>query len=294
MTDDRLLMTILYDPAATGYHRPAHPERPERLTRTEGYLREQHPDWDWRMPPIADAADILSAHSPEHLARLDHGPDFDLDTPFFPGISQHARRSVGSAIEAVAAALGGGRSFSLMRPPGHHASRDRAMGFCYLNSVAIAALHALRHGCSRVGIWDFDAHHGNGTEAIVRGKAAIRFSSIHQFPGYPGTGITSTENVFNFPIAPGTIPAVHAGKVQQALEMLMEFKPELILVSAGFDAYAGDPLTEMTLQSRHFHQFGVWLREAGVPSAAILEGGYSEQLPALIDAFLRGWNGSPP
>ncbi len=285
------MITILYDPAAARYHQPAHPERPERLTRSVPYLRERHPAWIWQAPPIAEPRDILDAHSPEHLARLEHGPDFDLDTPFFPGISKHARQSAGSAIEAVAVVLRGGRSFSLMRPPGHHASRDRAMGFCYLNSVAIAALHALRQGCSRVGIWDFDAHHGNGTEAIVRDHGGIRFSSIHQFPGYPGTGLTSIGNVFNFPIAPGTDPVVHARKVRQALETLIDFKPELVLVSAGFDAYAGDPLTEMTLQPQHFHQFGVWLNETAVPSAAILEGGYSDELPVLIDAFLRGWTG---
>jgi acetoin utilization deacetylase AcuC-like enzyme len=186
-------------------------------------------------------------------------------------------------------ALKGERAFSLMRPPGHHAMRERAMGFCYFSHVAIAALDALENGAERVAIWDFDAHHGNGTEDIVAQNPRIRFASIHQFPGYPGTGTRSFANIHNFPVAPLAPRAAHVAEARRALDELIAFKPDLLLVSAGFDAYAGDPITEMALAPEDFATFGQWLREAEVPAGAILEGGYSDELPELIDAFLGAW-----
>jgi acetoin utilization deacetylase AcuC-like enzyme len=177
-----------------------------------------------------------------------------------------------------------------MRPPGHHATPTEAMGFCYLNSVAIAAYYALASGCERVAIWDFDAHHGNGTEEIVFGNNRIRFASIHQYPGYPGTGASSRGNVFNWPIPPGCDAATHASAVHRALDQLVEFNPDLLLLSAGFDAFAGDPITDMTLEREDFAKFGQHLCATGLPAAAILEGGYSAELPALIEAFLAGWS----
>lgn len=188
-------------------------------------------------------------------------------------------------------ALSGKEAFSLMRPPGHHATATKAMGFCYLNSIAIAAHYALTIGCERVAIWDFDAHHGNGTEEIVSGNRRIRFTSVHEYPGYPGTGNDSHGNVFNWPIPSGSKASEHVSAVNQAFDRLLQFNPDLILVSAGFDAYAGDPLTAMTLELEHFAEFGRRLRESGVPAAAVLEGGYSRQLPMLVEAFLASWVG---
>ncbi len=164
------------------------------------------------------------------------------------------------------------------------------MGFCYVSNIAIAALDALENAAHRVAIWDFDAHHGNGSEAIVAHNSRIAFASIHQFPAYPGTGAKSFANINNYPVAPFTPRDEHVDTARRALENLMAFKPDLILVSAGFDAYTRDPLVQMTLEQEDFAGFGESLRKIDVPTAAILEGGYSDELPELIDSFLSAWS----
>ena len=291
-------MIIFHDPRCIDYSRPGHPERPARITRTVPLLKDRHPGWEWREPRIVDSATVLRAHSSEHLARIRGARfDFDGDTPAYPGIFEHATRAAGAALDATREARQGRRAFSLMRPPGHHAMRERAMGFCYFSNIAIAALDALANGAERVAIWDFDAHHGNGTEDIVANNTQIAFASVHQFPGFPGTGMRSFANIYNFDVAPFSPRSVHVSEVHRALEKLVVFKPDLLLVSAGFDAHKGDPITSMTLEPDDFATFGGWLRETNIPAAAILEGGYSDELPELIDAFLSSWDpgrdGSP-
>jgi acetoin utilization deacetylase AcuC-like enzyme len=284
-------MKIIFDEAATRYGSSEHPERPERLLSTVPHLRKVLPQLVWERPLIADDKALSLAHDVAHLARLRQPIDFDVDTPYYPGIDQHARRAAGGALLAAESTRKGEPAFSLLRPPGHHAKRAQAMGFCYLNSIAVAALAALNNGCERVAIWDFDAHHGNGTEAIVTGKPGVLFASIHQYPGYPGTGTHSFENILNWPVPPMTEGDVHAAKVKEALDRLIAFRPDLLLVSAGFDAYVNDPLTNLRLEAEHFYRFGTWLRKINIPVAAILEGGYSDELPGLIESFIRGWNG---
>jgi acetoin utilization deacetylase AcuC-like enzyme len=290
--DDKLAssMTIFYDPSCLEYSKPGHPERPQRIARTAPLLKDRHPGWEWREPLHPTDDQLLRAHSGEHLEHLAtrHG-DFDADTPFYPRIGIYARRSAGAAVDAARSALRGEPAFSLMRPPGHHATRDRAMGFCYLSNVAVAALDALGENAERVAIWDFDGHHGNGTEAIVAHNERIEFASIHQFPAYPGTGSKSFANIDNYPVAPFTPRNALVTVAKQALEKLMTFQPDLLLVSAGFDAYARDPLLQLTLETEDFAEFGEWLKEIGIPVAVVLEGGYSNDLPELIDAFLGAW-----
>jgi acetoin utilization deacetylase AcuC-like enzyme len=281
---------IFHDSRCTEYSAVGHPERPERILKTVPRLKTDHPDWEWRTPGAATDEMLLRAHTGPHLELIKNATnDFDADTAAHPGIYDHAARAAGAAVDTARTALRGKRAFSLMRPPGHHAMRDRAMGFCYFSNIAIAALDALENGAERVAIWDFDAHHGNGTEDIVAHNPRIAFASIHQFPGYPGTGTRSFGNIHNFPVAPLTARGEHVAEVRRALGRLLAFKPNLLLVSAGFDAYAGDPITQMTLESEDFATFGQWLGETNIPAGAILEGGYSDELPELIDAFLGAW-----
>jgi acetoin utilization deacetylase AcuC-like enzyme len=205
---------------------------------------------------------------------------------------------VAAALEATQHALTAKTPvFSLMRPPGHHATATQAMGFCYLNQIAIAALFAQKIlGAARVAIWDFDAHHGNGTESIVHAQQpsnALFFASVHQYPGYPGTGTQDHgPHIRNWPVAPHTPRVDHMAAIRAALDAIVSFNPDLILVSAGFDAYAQDPITAMTLEQEDFATLGRWLGETRRPAAALLEGGYSDDLPLLVDAFLSAWNNS--
>jgi acetoin utilization deacetylase AcuC-like enzyme len=283
-------MTIFYDPSCLEYSSSGHPERSERIARAAPLLNDRHPDWEWRKPTPATDAQLMRAHSREHLERIANAREnFDLDTPFYPNIEIHARRSAGAAIEATRSALRGEAAFSLMRPPGHHATRDCAMGFCYFSNVAVAALDALESGAKRIGIWDFDGHHGNGTEAIVAYNERIRFASIHQSPAYPGTGAKSFANIDNNPIPP-YVPRDRILEIaQRSLDKLIGFEPDLLLVSAGFDAYARDPLLQLTLEREDFATLGEWLNEIDIPVSVALEGGYSNELPELIDAFLTAW-----
>ena len=312
-------MRIFYDQSCLEYFSPGHPERSERIARTAPLLKDRHPDWEWRKPAPATDAQLLRVHSREHINRVVKSQDnFDADTPFYPNIEAHARRSAGAAIDATRSTLQGKTAFSLMRPPGHHATRDRAMGFCYFSNVAVAALDALTlagiadAGLSmssafadatadqaplptakveRIAIWDFDGHHGNGTEAIMVNNERIRFASIHQFPAYPGTGAKSFANIDNYPIAPYTPRELILDIARRSLDKLSDFEPDLLLVSAGFDTYARDPLLQLTLEREDLATFGKWLREIDVPVAVMLEGGYSNDLPELIDAFLTAWAG---
>ena len=286
-------MKIITDEACTGYSHRGHPERPLRITKTLEKLRGQtEMPIAWAWPGQCDEADILRAHSPEMVARLTVPEEFDEDTPAHKDIEKYARASAGAALEAMRCGRAGETVFSLMRPPGHHATRDRSMGFCYLNNIAIAALAAKAAGAKRVAIYDFDVHHGNGTEDILVNKPGVAFFSIHEYPCYPGTGMTNVGgNCFNYPVPPQTPRDQYRHVLAAAFEELQNFKPDLVGVSAGFDAYARDPLAQETLEAEDFYWLGQQVRALGVPAFSLLEGGYSRDLPELIFAYLKGLDG---
>jgi acetoin utilization deacetylase AcuC-like enzyme len=281
---------IITDEKCTGYSRAGHPERPARVASTVAMLKAQEElAIEWRAPFTVTDEQLLRAHTPEMLARLNGSGDFDSDTPWHEHIAGYARASAAAALDAMKSARAGETVFSLMRPPGHHATRAKAMGFCYLNNMAIAALEALSSGTERVAVFDFDVHHGNGTEDILLGRANAAFFSVHQFPCYPGTGQKNVgNNCFNYPVEPSTPRETWRATLSRALAELKKFSPTLIGVSAGFDAYLRDPLADGTLLAQDFFWMGQELRAMKVPFFSLLEGGYSSDLPELIFAYLKG------
>jgi len=283
-------MKINTDGKCADYSRYGHPERPARITATIERLKKQNEiSIEWITPTKATAQQILRAHTPEMLARLQIPQDFDADTPFYENISEYARASVAAALDAMNAARNGENVFSLMRPPGHHATRELSMGFCYLNNIAIAVLEALATGTKRVAVFDFDVHHGNGTEDILLNRESAAFFSVHQFPAYPGTGEKNAgKNCFNYPVAPSAPRETYRTALARALDDLKKFSPDLIAVSAGFDAYVRDPLAAGTLLAEDFFWLGKELRALKISFFSLLEGGYSRDLPKLISAYLKG------
>jgi acetoin utilization deacetylase AcuC-like enzyme len=286
-------MKIITDERCTEYCSPGHPERPARISRTLEKLRSQNDlPITWAKPLSVNNTSILRAHDPAMLERLMVGERFDGDTPYFPDIDHHTQRSIGGALAALKAARAGEPVFSLMRPPGHHATRNQSMGFCYLNSIAIAVLEGLATGTKKVAVFDFDVHHGNGTEDILLNQPGAAFFSVHQSPCYPGTGTRDVgDNCFNFPVPPATPRQQYRKVLATALDGVKQFKPGLLAVSAGFDAYADDPLAQETLELEDFYWLGQSIRQLGVPVFSILEGGYSDELPELILTYLKGLEG---
>ena len=283
-------MKIITDERCAGYSRYGHPEHPRRVTATIAHLKQQSElPLTWVAPSDVRDEQILRAHLPELLARLKIPEDFDGDTPFHENITDYARASVAAALDALKAARQGETVFSLMRPPGHHATRHQAMGFCYLNNIAIAAMEAAATGAKRVAVFDFDVHHGNGTEAILLDQPGVAFFSAHLHPFYPDTGAANVgKNCFNYPVTPSAPRETYRATLARALDDLKNFRPDLIAVSAGFDAYVRDPLGGGILEVEDFHWLGQSLRASGVPIFSVLEGGYSRDLPELIFAYLKG------
>jgi acetoin utilization deacetylase AcuC-like enzyme len=281
---------VISHPALVHLHSPGnhvHAERPERLAR----LLECLPGYAESGPAGSEA--IERVHSAEYMRTIEAIATetwLDPDTYASETTWEAAGLASGCAIRAVEL-----EGFSLVRPPGHHASAERAKGFCIFNNAAIAARHAQSElGADRVAIVDFDVHHGNGTEAIFRDDPSVLFVSLHQWPFYPGTGGpgTSDEHTLNLPLPAGSGDTEYAKAFRDVVEPAVDaFDPELVLVSAGFDAHAEDPLGEMKLTADGFRELARRCAALGPKTAAVLEGGYNlETLPKLVEAALEGFD----
>ncbi len=250
--------------------------------------------------------ELSLAHDPAYIDSIERmsgagGGRFDADTPVSEGSWDAARAAAGSVLDAVDRAVNGEtpRSFCAVRPPGHHAVANRAMGFCLFGSVAIGARYARQTlGLDRILIVDWDVHHGNGTQALTEGDAGIHFVSMHQWPWYPGTGAAEDRglhgNVWNVPMAGGLAPRAYADALRGAVDAATRgFTPDLVMISAGFDCLAGDPLGGFTLEAEHLVDLTSWLTErAGSWCAgrvvSALEGGYApDQVATAAVAHLK-------
>lgn len=286
-----------------------HPERPQRLLAIEQRLRERGLLGRMRQleAPAATLEQLVRAHERRHVERVlnadtSRGPlRMDPDTVLAAHTREAALRAAGAGIRAVELALAGetGLAFCAVRPPGHHAERDQVMGFCFFNSAAVAAAHALELGLQRVAILDFDLHYGNGTADIFAGDERVWLYSTYQSPLYPGwQGRPDCLNLVDLPLPPGAGSAEFRAAVERGwLGAMRAQRPELIVVSAGFDAHAEDPLGDLQLEDEDYSWMArqiLAISEECCPGrvVAMLEGGYA--LPALarsVECFLRPFLG---
>ncbi|HET9387308.1 MAG TPA: histone deacetylase [Gemmatimonadales bacterium] len=283
------------------YSGAGHPERPQRFEAVLEALRrpELKPHITWIEAAPAARPPIERVHSAEYVDMLEAlaeqgGGALDGDTFLGQRSWESVLASAGVALRAVEEGLKRGRGFGITRPPGHHALAARAMGFCFLNNVVLAARHAQTLGCPKVLIVDWDVHHGNGTQALVERDRSIRFVSMHQYPWYPGTGAADERgvgNVFNIP-RPGGLPReTYVRDLLAGVDAALEsWVPDLLLISAGFDSLAGDPLGEFTLEPDDITGWTASLRErmGTRPVVGVLEGGYRlDLLAAGVVALVR-------
>lgn len=272
---------------------PGHPESPERARAVLAAFRSPQlaPLVTLEEADPAQRSALLRAHQEDYLREIEAlgargGGRIDEDTVMSPGSWSAAIHGAGAAVRAALLAADGTAAFAAVRPPGHHALPGRAMGFCLINNVVVAARAAIaERGLSRVLIVDWDVHHGNGTQAMVEDDPRIRYVSLHQWPLYPGTGRAEERgvgNVFNVP-RPGGLPRdVYRRDLNDAVARATEkWTPELILISAGFDALAGDPLGGFTLEPEDYAAWVTGWRSLGAPLASVLEGGYVPPRVAL-------------
>jgi acetoin utilization deacetylase AcuC-like enzyme len=264
---------------------PDHPETPARLAAVLQRVRKE-PGVGLGEARAADMDPLLAVHPREYLASLEAmsergGGALFLDTVLNQSSWSAVLGATGALLAAVDHAIGGqGHAFAAIRPPGHHALARRGMGFCLVNNVVVAARHAQRAGLTRVLIVDWDVHHGNGTQALVERDASVHYVSLHQHPWYPGTGAAGERgvgNIFNVPRGPGKPRALYVEDLWSAiLAATRDWAPDMVLLSAGFDAMAGDPLGGFTLEPDDYGDLTRRLREhlPRTPIVGAMEGGY--------------------
>ena len=284
-------VTLFTHPDMTG-HRPGagHPERPERLTAVLDALDDARVSRERRAASEAAIADLERLHPVDYVARLLNAAPteglnaLDADTLLSPGSVRAARLAAGATIDAVRAVARGetARAFAAVRPPDHHAEPGRAMGFCLFSNVAVAARVAQAEGLARIAVVDFDVHHGNGTQAAFEADDSLFLASIHQSPLYPGTGAaseTGVGNIVNVPVAPHASSEAWRSAFAALMPAVEAFRPDLILISAGFDGHRRDPLAHQSLEAADF----AWATRAVTEVArsccagkvvSSLEGGY--------------------
>jgi len=308
-------MRVFTDPRCLQHRSPrGYPERPERLSGIVDHLRSR--GWDlaegkWE----GDARQaVLALHEERYVERFERAVERgdslldSADNPLSEGTWEASWAAVETTLAAADHVASGNQAFAAVRPPGHHAERAVAMGFCFFNNVAVAAEHLRRKGAERVAIFDFDVHHGNGTQHLFERRADVFYASTHQYPFYPGTGAASEIGIgegegatLNVPLPAGTDDAGYAEAIQgRVIPALRAFAPDVLLVSAGFDAWQNDPLGGMRLTEEGFRSWGEWLRSladevCGGRLLAVLEGGYDlASLPRLVEASLEGFAGGHP
>jgi len=301
-------MVVYYDSLFGEHDTGRHPECPERLSETEAHLRSQGvwDELDVRAPRAATEEEICLVHVEDHISFVqkvcdDGGGFLDTDTPVGAKSYEVALRAAGACLEAVdlVASDSSQHPFGLVRPPGHHACPDRSMGFCVINNVAVAARYAqVSHGFERIGILDWDVHHGNGTQAAFYSDPSVLYLSFHKTPFYPGTG-QAHENgsgagegfTVNYPLPSSTTREEYLEIFQEAFPKAWnEFKPDLTIISAGFDAYELDPIGDggFGLTAEDFGLLTrIVLDTTDRPIVSMLEGGYSlSGLPLCIEQHL--------
>jgi acetoin utilization deacetylase AcuC-like enzyme len=293
---------------------PGHPESPQRAEVMDAIAsRWRDRGGEVRAPRAATDVQLAEVHDRSYVAAIartaGHAVALDPDTYTSPESYGTALLAAGGAIDAVEQVMTrpATRAFALVRPPGHHAERDRAMGFCLFNNVAIAAAHARTLGAGRVAIVDYDVHHGNGTQHIFERDPHVLYVSTHQYPYYPGTGAADEVGIgpgagftVNLPLASGATDADYRAVFDRvALPIVRQFRPDLVLVSAGFDAHERDPLATMRVTTGGFAAMTRALREvadecSGGRMALVTEGGYHPQaLAASLDAVVEALAGPP-
>ena len=280
-----------------------HPERADRIRAVEAELqRRDGLGYERREAPAATLAQVQAVHSPDHVEAVRETSAregaFDLDTPTSKGSWDAALHAAGGACALAEALVGGERvGFSALRPPGHHAERARAMGFCLFANVSIAARHALDSlGAERVLVLDWDVHHGNGTNSIFHDSPDVLFASLHQFPFWPGTGTLSDVGAgagegfsLNLPLPAGSGENEFCGLVEHVvLPAARQFDPDLVLVSAGYDAHRDDPIGGCALETSSYAELTRLILALGKPVGYVLEGGYDlDALAASVAASME-------